>query len=74
MRPAVLTGITPEMDAYSEEIFGPVAMVYGADSEEDAVQLANDVSFGLERLGLGFGPRAGPGGCRPAGGRDGLRQ
>ncbi|NUL47275.1 NAD-dependent succinate-semialdehyde dehydrogenase [Cellulosimicrobium funkei] len=47
MRPAVLTGITPEMDAYSEEIFGPVAMVYGVDSEEEAVQLANDVSFGL---------------------------
>ncbi|WP_313817166.1 NAD-dependent succinate-semialdehyde dehydrogenase [Citricoccus sp.] len=47
MRPAVLTGITPEMDAYSEEIFGPVAMVYGVDSEEEAVQLANDVGFGL---------------------------
>lgn len=47
MRPAVLTGITPEMDAYSEEIFGPVAMVYGADSVEDAVRLANDVEFGL---------------------------
>ncbi|MEO9246876.1 NAD-dependent succinate-semialdehyde dehydrogenase [Citricoccus nitrophenolicus] len=47
MRPAVLTGITPEMDAYSEEIFGPVAMVYGADSADDAVRLANDVSFGL---------------------------
>jgi succinate-semialdehyde dehydrogenase / glutarate-semialdehyde dehydrogenase len=47
MRPAVLTGITPEMDAYSEEIFGPVAMVYGVDSEEEAVRLANDVGFGL---------------------------
>ncbi|MGM7667002.1 NAD-dependent succinate-semialdehyde dehydrogenase [Microbacterium sp. A93] len=47
MRPAVLTGITPQMDAYSEEIFGPVAMVYGADSADDAVRLANDVGFGL---------------------------
>ncbi|MEV4899818.1 NAD-dependent succinate-semialdehyde dehydrogenase [Citricoccus sp. NPDC055426] len=47
MRPAVLTGITPEMDAYSEEIFGPVAMVYAADSADDAVHLANDVGFGL---------------------------
>ncbi len=47
MQPAVLTGITPEMDAYSEEIFGPVAMVYGVDSAEEALELANDVSFGL---------------------------
>ncbi len=45
--PAVLTGITPGMDAYSEEIFGPVAMVYRACSVDDAVQLANDVGFGL---------------------------
>lgn len=47
MRPAVLTEITPEMDAYSEEIFGPVAMIYRAESVDDAVRLANDVSFGL---------------------------
>lgn len=45
--PAVLTGITSGMDAYSEEIFGPVAMVYRASSVDDAVQLANDVGFGL---------------------------
>ncbi|ASK65595.1 succinate-semialdehyde dehydrogenase [Brachybacterium avium] len=47
MQPAVLTGITPEMDAYTEEIFGPVAVIYGVDSEEEAVELANDVPFGL---------------------------
>ncbi|WP_435198276.1 NAD-dependent succinate-semialdehyde dehydrogenase [Janibacter sp. GS2] len=47
MRPAVLTGVTKDMDAYAEEIFGPVAVVYGVDSTEDAVTLANDVSFGL---------------------------
>ncbi len=47
MRPAVLTGVTPDMDAYSEEIFGPVAVVYGVDSTDEAVELANDVSFGL---------------------------
>ncbi|MDN5896822.1 MAG: aldehyde dehydrogenase family protein, partial [Nocardioides sp.] len=47
MRPAVLTGVTKEMDAYSEEIFGPVAVVYGVDSSDEAVKLANDVSFGL---------------------------
>ncbi|WP_010539588.1 NAD-dependent succinate-semialdehyde dehydrogenase [Dietzia alimentaria] len=47
MSPAVLTGVTKDMDAYEEEIFGPVAVVYGVDSTDDAVALANDVSFGL---------------------------
>jgi succinate-semialdehyde dehydrogenase/glutarate-semialdehyde dehydrogenase len=43
----VLTGITPENDAYREEFFGPVASVYRAGSEEEAVELANDTPFGL---------------------------
>ena len=47
MRPAVLTGVTPDMDAYAEEIFGPVAVVHGAESVDHAVELANDVQFGL---------------------------
>lgn len=47
MEPTVLTGITPEMDAYTEEIFGPVAMVYGYDSVDEAVRIANDTPFGL---------------------------
>lgn len=47
MRPAVLTGVTKDMDAYSEEIFGPVAMIFGVDSTDEAVKLANDVEFGL---------------------------
>lgn len=47
MEPTVLTDITPEMDAYREEIFGPVAMVYGYDTVDDAVRMANDTPFGL---------------------------
>lgn len=47
MRPAVLTGVTKDMDAYSEEIFGPVAVIHGVDSSDEAVALANDVGFGL---------------------------
>lgn len=47
MQPAVLSGVTKDMDAYSEEIFGPVAVVYGVDSPDEAVALANDVDFGL---------------------------
>jgi succinate-semialdehyde dehydrogenase/glutarate-semialdehyde dehydrogenase len=45
--PTVLTGITPDNDAYREELFGPVAQVYRVSSEEEAVKLANDTPFGL---------------------------
>src|SRR5947209_7294571 len=47
IEPAVLTEITPENDAYREEFFGPVAQVYRAGSEDEAVELANDTPFGL---------------------------
>jgi acyl-CoA reductase-like NAD-dependent aldehyde dehydrogenase len=45
--PTVLTGVTPEMEAYREEFFGPVGVVYWAAHEDAAVTLANDTSFGL---------------------------
>jgi succinate-semialdehyde dehydrogenase/glutarate-semialdehyde dehydrogenase len=45
--PAVLTGVTPLMRAYSEELFGPVAVVYKVGSDAEAVALANSVEFGL---------------------------
>ena len=45
--PTVLTGVTPEMDAYREEFFGPVGVVYRVADEDAAVTLANDTSFGL---------------------------
>ncbi len=45
--PTVLADVTPEMDAYREEFFGPVAALYRVSSEEEAVKLANDTPFGL---------------------------
>ncbi|TDT32723.1 NAD-dependent succinate-semialdehyde dehydrogenase [Naumannella halotolerans] len=45
--PTVLTGVTPEQDAYTEEFFGPVAMLFKVSSEEEAVALANDTPYGL---------------------------
>jgi succinate-semialdehyde dehydrogenase/glutarate-semialdehyde dehydrogenase len=47
MEPAFLTGITREMDAFSEEIFGPVFMFYRVKNEEEAIELANATEFGL---------------------------
>ena len=45
--PAVLTGVTEDNDAYRQELFGPVAVVYKAGSEDEAVEIANDTPFGL---------------------------
>jgi succinate-semialdehyde dehydrogenase / glutarate-semialdehyde dehydrogenase len=43
----VLTDVTPENPASKEEFFGPVAQVYRAKDETEAVRLANDIPFGL---------------------------
>ncbi|GAA2736092.1 NAD-dependent succinate-semialdehyde dehydrogenase [Pedococcus aerophilus] len=45
--PAVLTGITKEMRAYREELFGPVAVVYKVTNDDEALELANDTQYGL---------------------------
>lgn len=45
--PTVLADVTPEMDVYREELFGPAAVVYRVADEDAAVHLANDTSFGL---------------------------
>ncbi len=46
-RPTVLTGVTPGMRAYDEEVFGPVAVVEPAADVDEAIALANRTSFGL---------------------------
>lgn len=43
----VLTDVTSDMDAYREEFFGPVGVVYRVADEDAAVALANDTSYGL---------------------------
>lgn len=47
VQPTVLTDVTPEMRAYREELFGPVAVIYKVSDAEEALALANDTPFGL---------------------------
>ena len=45
--PVVLTGVTHEMRIMQEEIFGPVLPIITVDSEQQAIELANESQFGL---------------------------
>ncbi|WP_328906719.1 NAD-dependent succinate-semialdehyde dehydrogenase [Streptomyces sp. NBC_00234] len=45
--PTVLTGVTEQMRAYREELFGPVAVIYRVADEDEAVELANNSPYGL---------------------------
>ena len=45
--PTVLADVRPGMPAYHEELFGPVASVFSARDEAEAVRVANDSIFGL---------------------------
>jgi len=46
--PAVLAGVEPGMDLWSEEIFGPVLALSTYDSVDDAFGAVNDSRFGLQ--------------------------
>jgi len=45
--PTILAGVTPQMRAYSEELFGPVAVLYKVSGEDEAIDLANSSAYGL---------------------------
>jgi betaine-aldehyde dehydrogenase len=47
LRPTVFGGCTREMTAVREEVFGPVLTVERFSTEEEAVELGNDTSYGL---------------------------
>jgi succinate-semialdehyde dehydrogenase/glutarate-semialdehyde dehydrogenase len=47
VEPTVLSGVTPEMRAFSEELFGPAAVVYRVPDADTAVELANSSAYGL---------------------------
>jgi aldehyde dehydrogenase (NAD+) len=47
VKPTVFVNVTNDMTIAREEIFGPVLCVIAYDTEQDAIQIANDTSFGL---------------------------
>lgn len=47
VNPAVFTGVAPDMRIAQEEIFGPVISVIRVSSFQEAMDIANDVEFGL---------------------------
>jgi aldehyde dehydrogenase (NAD+) len=53
VKPTVFVNVKNDMTIAREEIFGPVLCVIAYDSEEDAVRIANDSSYGLHSAVLG---------------------
>ncbi|KAJ9093393.1 hypothetical protein QFC21_006423 [Naganishia friedmannii] len=45
--PTVITDVKPDMKCVTEEIFGPVIVVSKFETEEEAIHLANDTTYGL---------------------------
>jgi succinate-semialdehyde dehydrogenase/glutarate-semialdehyde dehydrogenase len=45
--PTLLTGITPEMAIYHEEVFGPVAALFTVSGLDEAIEIANSHPYGL---------------------------
>jgi succinate-semialdehyde dehydrogenase / glutarate-semialdehyde dehydrogenase len=47
LEPTILTNVTRDNPAYKQEFFGPVALIFPAKDEEEAIAIANDSPFGL---------------------------
>ncbi len=47
VEPTVFTGVTQDMPAAAEEIFGPVAPILTFESDDEAVEIANATDYGL---------------------------
>ncbi|MCJ1427414.1 hypothetical protein MMC29_005317 [Sticta canariensis] len=47
MRPIIVEKVTPAMDLYYQESFGPTVSLFTFEAEEEAIKLANDTEYGL---------------------------
>jgi len=47
VKPTILRDVTNDMKIAREEVFGPVLVVLGYDSEADAIRIGNDTEYGL---------------------------
>jgi acyl-CoA reductase-like NAD-dependent aldehyde dehydrogenase len=60
IRPAIVSGVTKDMDIFYTESFGPTVSLIAIDSDEQAIEMANDTDYGLsgavftESLGRGL--------------------
>ncbi|HEU4671620.1 MAG TPA: aldehyde dehydrogenase family protein, partial [Candidatus Limnocylindrales bacterium] len=46
-RPTILTDVTRDLPAWTDETFGPVAPIVTFDTDDEALELANDSEYGL---------------------------
>lgn len=47
IKPTIFTHVKPSMKIYREEIFGPFVVIMSFKTEEEAIELANDTTYGL---------------------------
>lgn len=47
IQPTIFSGVTRDMTIAREEIFGPVLVIIPVDSEEEAIEIANESQYGL---------------------------
>lgn len=47
VRPTVFADVTPDMAISREEIFGPVLSILSYETEDQAIEMANDTEYGL---------------------------
>ncbi|WP_216359371.1 NAD-dependent succinate-semialdehyde dehydrogenase [Sediminicola luteus] len=48
--PTILANVTPDMDVYHQELFGPVAVFHKVANDQEAIALANDSEYGLSSV------------------------
>jgi len=47
VKPTVFTNVTNDMEIARTEVFGPVLVIIGYDSVDEAIKIGNDTEYGL---------------------------